>query len=71
MEFLGESEPLKSLAAKNLPPVSKENGMLQESEVEPLIEIPDDRLTRPGPIVESFLQTDTPIQQFRYGRNEF
>lgn len=60
MEFLGESEPLKSLAASKLPPVSKENGMLQESEVEPLIEIPDDRLVKTGPIVESFLQTDTP-----------
>ena len=41
MQYYGVSETLSELARRNLPPVSKENGMLQENEMEELHEEPE------------------------------
>jgi hypothetical protein len=58
MEFLGESEPLSVLAKRQFPPVAPENGLLQESEREPLVEVPEKPLMRSANLVESYLQTE-------------
>ncbi|MEP6945548.1 MAG: carboxypeptidase-like regulatory domain-containing protein [Acidobacteriota bacterium] len=60
MEYLGESEALSVLARRDLPRVEKGNGMVQESEVEPLIELPGQTLSDLGPVVGAFLQSDIP-----------
>lgn len=58
MEYYGESEPLTELVKKQKP-VSKENGMIQENEMEPLFEEPDLPAKKPLSIPETFLQTET------------
>lgn len=58
MEFLGESERLDTLAKRKLPPVSPENGMLQETERERLFEVPEQRRSKAAKVTASFLQTE-------------
>src|SRR6266481_4644130 len=41
MQYYGVSETLSELARRNLPPLSKENGMRQENEMEELHEEPE------------------------------
>ncbi len=71
MEYLGESEPLGALARRSAPPVEKGIGMLQESNVEPLVELPDQRLTRRVSIVSHFLQTITPAPSLAIASTSF
>ncbi len=56
MKFYGVSEPLRDIAARNLPPVSKENGPLQEYEPEPLYEEPAPK--HPQTLLTTPVQTD-------------
>jgi hypothetical protein len=59
MQFYGESEPLSELVKRQQPPVSKENGMVQEDHPEPLLEEDPGTKTVNDSIVPSFLQNET------------
>ncbi len=57
MRYYGESEPLSELAKKQSP-ISKENGMLQEDQMEPLFEVPETTSKKRQISVPAFVQTD-------------
>ena len=59
MQYHGVSESLADLARQKLPPVSKENGMLLENEMEPLFEEPEPPAKKNELLADSFLQTET------------
>jgi hypothetical protein len=58
MTFYGESPALSYLATLDLPHVSKENGPLQENEMEHLVQLPEPSGT-PGISVRPFKQSET------------
>jgi Carboxypeptidase regulatory-like domain len=58
MEFYGESEPLSELVKRQQPIVSKENGMVQEDQPEPLLEEDPGKPIKDNKL-QAYLQNET------------
>ncbi len=56
--YLGESDRISSIAKGKPAKISKENGMYQENETEPLGEVPERSNLVTGPVARSFIQTE-------------
>ncbi len=59
MEYLGVSEPLSALAARPRPPISKEDGMVQEDHPEPLLEEDSDNNPNNENVPPAIVQNET------------
>lgn len=60
-KYYGESEPLSSLAKKKSPSISKENGKLQESDNEPILEDLTESITLDGPESKVQIEAAEPL----------